>query len=491
MLLNELLAAAGYRQAESFADRLVRGICADSRRVREGEIFVALSGLHHDGHQHISEALARGAVLIVSERYVTGAPLLVVDSTRAALARLFDAWYGHPARGMSLIGITGTNGKTSTAAMLAAILTQAGHRVGVIGTVQVTCCGEVLPTQNDNHLANLTTPDPAELYELLSRMRARGADIVVMEVTSHALYFEKVAPLHFKRALFTNLSPDHLDLHGDMDTYFAEKRKLFLQCEMGVISTFHPWGQMLCDSLDVPFYTVGSSRVKNVASNGAQGVSFTLCHEGENMEISLPVPGDFSVENAALAALAARTLGVEAKTIVSALRGFCGVRGRMERIGGENAPVNVFIDYAHTPDALEKLLLAVRRFRHAQQRVILVFGCGGDRDRTKRRKMGRIATRLADLVIVTSDNARSEEPRAIIADIVKGIDKEKPYKIIEERAAAIAYAVRVANEGDIVLLAGKGHEEYEIKGRERLYFSEREIVKACLATREEEKRHED
>lgn len=483
MLLGELLKSAGYYIQAPLAQREVVGICTDSRRVRQGEIFVALSGLCHDGHLHVGEALSRGAVLIVSERPVSGAPILVVESTRVALSRLFDAWYGHPAKGLWLIGITGTNGKTSTAAMLAAILEAAGRRVGVIGTVNATCCGEVLTAENQNRLANLTTPDPAQLYWLLAQMKGRGADTVVMEVTSHALFFEKVAPLYFKRALFTNLSPDHLDLHGDMDTYFAEKRRLFLQCEMGVISTFGPYGQMLCDSLEVPFFTVGRGNVTNVVANGVQGVLFRLCHEGENIDISLPVPGDFSVENAALAALTAYTLGVSANTIKGALATFGGVVGRMERVGGAEAPVCVFIDYAHTPDALEKLLYAVRRFRGDGQRVILVFGCGGDRDRTKRRKMGRIATRLSDLAIITSDNARSEEPRAIIADIVKGIDKEKPHKIILDRKEAIAYAIDTAHEGDIVLLAGKGHEEYEIKGRERLYFSEREIVAACLAKR--------
>lgn len=483
MLVNELLKSAGYRVEEALGQRETVGICTDSRRVRQGEIFVALSGLSHDGHLHVGEALSRGAVLIVSERHMSGAPVLVVESTRVALARLFDAWYGHPARGLCMIGITGTNGKTSTAAMLAAILEAAGRRVGVIGTVNATCCGEVLVAEHQNRLANLTTPDPAQLYRLLAQMKAHGADTVVMEVTSHALFFEKVAPLYFKRALFTNLSPEHLDLHGDMDTYFAEKRRLFLQCEMGVISTFAPYGQMLADSLDVPFFTVGRGNVTRVVANGVQGVSFRLCHEGENIDISLPVPGDFSVENAALAALTACTLGVSAATVKEALAGFGGVVGRMERVSGDRVPLSVFIDYAHTPDAIEKLLLAVRRFRADGQRVILVFGCGGDRDRTKRRKMGRVATRLADLTVITSDNARSEEPLAIIADIVKGIDKEKPHTIIPDRKEAIAYAIDTARDGDIVILAGKGHEEYEIKGRERLRFSEREIVAACLAAR--------
>ena len=236
--------------------------------------------------------------------------------------------------------------------------------------------------------------------------------------------------------------------------------------------------------MDVPFLTVGRANVRSIEINGDRGVAFALYSGAERLDISLPVPGDFSVENASLAAMTALSLGVCAQTVVCALKDFRGVKGRMERVCENELGIGVFLDYAHTPDALEKLLLTVRRFRQDTQRVILVFGCGGDRDRTKRRKMGRIATRLADLTVLTSDNARSEDPNAIIADILKGIDKEKPYKIILDRQEAIAYAVEVAQPGDIILLAGKGHEEYEIKGRDRLPFSERAIVAACMAKKQ-------
>ncbi len=483
MLLKDLLMAAGYDGA-AFENVEVSGITADSRCVQRGFVFVAVKGLSHDGFSYIGEALSRGAVLVVAQKRAMGVPTLVVDSARAALARLLDAWYGHPAKDMQLIGITGTNGKTSTAAMLVSILQAAGKPCGSIGTVAATCGDTVLVAKNADKLANLTTPDPAELYRLLAEMRDMGAAYVVMEVTSHALFFEKVAPLRFARAIFTNLTPDHLDLHGDMTTYYLEKRKLFLQAEKGVISLFGPFGQQLADSLSLPFYTVGRGNVREVVANGDVGVSFTLLWEGEEIDIFLPVPGDFSVENAALAALTALSLGVSPEVVKGALAAFLGVRGRMERVGKNPFGISVFLDYAHTPDALEKLLLSVRRFRGAAQQIILVFGCGGDRDRTKRRKMGQIATRLADFTVITSDNARSEEPDAIIADILKGIDKEKPYKIIADRQEAIAYAIEIARRGDIILLAGKGHEEYEIRGRERLPFSEREIVAACMARRE-------
>ena len=485
MLLKDLLTAAGYDILEQTQDIEINGISSDSRRVKKGDLFVAIKGLSDDGFCHIGEALLRGAVFVVAERRVMGVPSLLVENARAALARLFDAWYGHPARDLTLIGITGTNGKTSTSMMLADILAVAGHTCGVIGTVNATCGGEVLCAANADRLANLTTPDPAELYRLLAEMRDRGAKYVVMEITSHALFFEKTAPLHFARAVFTNLTPDHLDLHGDMETYYQQKRRLFSQCDMGVISLFGPYGQQLLDTLEVPFFTVGRGNVRSVLASGDNGVSFRLDGPDESIDLFLPVPGDFSVENGALAAMTALSLGVPGETVKGALSAFRGVRGRMERVGENELGISVFIDYAHTPDALEKLLLTVRRFRRRGQRIILVFGCGGDRDRTKRRKMGRIATRLADLTVLTSDNARSEDPNAIIADILKGIDKEKPYKIMADRREAIEFAIDVAERGDIVLLAGKGHEEYEIRGRMRLPFSEREIVVECMAKKRE------
>lgn len=486
MRLMELLESAGYESA-GVNDIEICGITANSRHVREGYLFVAIKGLRDDGYLHIGEALSRGASFVVAERKTLGVAALVVRSGREALARLLDAWHHHPTRDLTLIGITGTNGKTSTAAMLYEILRCAGKKCGLIGTVSATCEGEVLTVEGGERLANFTTPDPEQLYPLLEKMKERGAECVVMEVTSHALFFEKVAPLTFTRAIFTNLTPDHLDLHGDMESYFLEKRKLFLQAEMGIISLFGPYGQQLADSLDIPFLTVGRGNVRGVSVNGAKGVSFTLLKEGQNVDISLPVPGDFSVENASLAATAALSLGVPIEVVTEALSGFRGVKGRMERVGENALGIGVFLDYAHTPDALEKLLLSVRRFRHTGQRIILVFGCGGERDRTKRRKMGRIASRLADLTVITSDNARSEDPDAIIADILKGIDKEKPYKIVKDRREAIAYAIGAARAGDIVLLAGKGHEEYEIRGRERLPFSERRIVEECLAEKSEER----
>ena len=307
-----------------------------------------------------------------------------------------------------------------------------------------------------------------------------------MEVTSHALALCKTAPLHFRRGVFTNLTPDHLDLHGDMERYFAEKCKLFSACDGAVISCFSPYGIRLAEQLTAPTWRLDATTLCDFKRRGVDGVDLTLrVSQTQKMPISLPVAGDFSAENAGLAALTALSLGVEPTVIGSALESFEGVRGRMERVSTAADDVMVLLDYAHTPDALERLLRSVRGFCHSGQRITLLFGCGGERDRSKRAEMGRIATSLADLTVLTSDNCRSEPPEAIIGDILKGIDKEKPYTVLTDRRTAIAYAIQSAKAGDVVLLAGKGHEEYEIRGKERLHFSEREIAAACLAARRE------
>jgi UDP-N-acetylmuramoyl-L-alanyl-D-glutamate--2,6-diaminopimelate ligase len=332
----------------------------------------------------------------------------------------------------------------------------------------------------------MTTPNPAQLYRLLAEMRQAGAECAVMEVTSHALTFSKVSPLRFHRAVFTNLTPDHLDLHGDMESYFLEKRKLFSLCEGAVISERTPYGGRLADSLEVPLWLVGENTVTEVKYYGAEGVSFSLrLPDGAALTVEMGVPGEFSVENGALAALTAVSMGVPACVVKGALSRFAGVRGRMERIGPPDFCAAVFADYAHTPDALERLLRTARGFCGVSHRVTVLFGCGGDRDRSKRAPMGRIASALADLVILTSDNCRTEHPEDILRDVLKGVDKEKPYKVIADRREAIRYAIDTAREGDVILLAGKGHEEYEIKGSERLRFSERDIVAAAIAARRE------
>lgn len=483
MRLRTLLQEAGL--PTMVEDREIVGVASDSRRMREGMLFVALRGMRADGFEHIAEALERGAVFVVAERPVPNVPHLVVPDARRALAFLCDAWYGHPARALTLVGVTGTNGKTSTSEMIYYILRCAGVCCGVIGTVSTACNGEELSIRAADPLANMTTPEPEELYAQLAEMRDRGAACVVMEVTSHALALGRVAPLVFQRALFTNLTPDHLDFHGDMESYYVEKRKLFSQCEVAVISTLSSYGSRLASEVTMPQIVVSRSSITVLENRGAQGTSFRLSVGEACLDIALSVPGGVFVENAALAAATALSLGAEAPLVCEALRAFPGVRGRMERVVIPGADISVFLDYAHTPDALERLLQGVRQWRAPDSRILLLFGCGGDRDRGKRKEMGRIATRLADLTVLTSDNCRSEEPAAILRDILRGIDKEKAYTVIPDREEAICFAIRAARAGDIVLLAGKGHEEYEIRGGRRLPFSEREIVQRALLARKE------
>ena len=467
-------------------DTEITGVCSDSRALREGELFVALRGLHCDGADYVADAMARGARAVVAERPLTGVNVLVVPNAREALSRALDAWYGHPTKDMKLIGITGTNGKTSCAMMLFHILRRQGYCTGLIGTLECRVDEEIISSRGGNVLANMTTPDPEQLYALLDEMRRRGVSYVVMEVTSHALAFDKVSPLHFVRALFTNLTLDHLDLHGDMEEYYCEKRKLFDKCDEAIISRYSAYGKRLFETLDCPLYEVSDRTVRHVISSGANGVAYTLCMPyGKEARLAVPIPGQFSVENSALAAMCAYSLGVAPDAILEALSTFPGVRGRMERVGNIDWDIDVFLDYAHTPDALQKLLKTVRGFADRSARIIVVFGCGGDRDRMKRPEMGRVATALADLTVITSDNPRFEDPLQIIADIMRGVDKEKPHVVIPNRRDAIRYAIKEARKGDIVLLAGKGHETYEISGNDRLPFSEREIVMQAMRARTE------
>ena len=494
MRLNELLQRAGLDLLtdNEIGECEITGIASDSRKVKKGELFVALRGLHCDGAQYVADAFLRGASCVISERALEGKRVLRVENARLALAKLWDAWYGEPAKKMKLIGITGTNGKTSVATILHHILTKSGHLCGLIGTVECKCGDIDLREKDGESLANMTTPDPAELYRALARMRDLGAAYVVMEVTSHALALEKVAPLFFERAVFTNLSTDHLDFHGDMEDYFLEKRKLFSMCKAAVISYSTAYGIRLAQGLECPFWELSGKTVRDITYHADKGVSFVLCAEdGGRVSLQIPVAGAFSVENAGLAALCAHSLGAAWEQIAEALESFGGVRGRMERICKEYEGISVFLDYAHTPDALEKLLHSVRGFAAPHQRIVVLFGCGGERDRGKRKEMGRIASRLADLVILTSDNARAEDPDAILEQILRGVDKEKPYVVIKDRRLAISYAIENARAGDILLLVGKGHEEYEIRGQSRLPFSEREIVAECLALREARERDAD
>lgn len=454
----------------------IKGISSHSGRVGKGDMFVAVRGLRTDGHDYVREAIECGAVMVVTEEELpVTVPQVTVKSSRAALAQLWHAYYGCPADSMRLIGVTGTNGKTGTAAMLSHILKKAGQSVGLVGTVGATVNGEKVCQDNPDKLANMTTPDPAELYALLHRMKQQGVRYAVMEVTSHALALEKTAPLRFERGIFTNLTPEHLDFHGSMASYFAEKQKLFAACRGAIINTEDEYGARLADMLPIPVWRVGESAVTHVEKKGAAGSDFVLRQGSVVLPISISLAGEFWLQNAALAASAALSMGVSPETVRAALGCFEGVRGRLERVAENREGIDIFIDYAHTPDALQRLLRVARELTRG--RVIAVFGCGGDRDRTKRPKMGRIAAELADFAVVTSDNPRTEDPHAIIQEILAGMEgTATPYAVVENRIEAIHYAMDHAQPGDVIVLCGKGHETYQIIGREKHHLDEREVV---------------
>ena len=511
--LQALLTEAELPMPTGDASVSVKGISSDSRKVTEGDLFVAIDGLHTDARAHIPDAIARGAVAVVCEAYEDmtdlGVPLVTVSNARAALARLYDARYGHPARKLRLVAVTGTNGKTSVSTMLYTILRASGVPCGLIGTVgcRSTAGDAILCGPDGSPYSGMTTPDPAELYTLLARMAADAPPdsphppTVVMEVTSHALLLGRVAPLTFELGIFTNLTPEHMDLHGTMEDYYAAKRSLFEVCREAVVNADDRYGRrLLSEPLPLHHYHIchadgaqaaisdricpagegGCTRLyaEQVKLLGEDGVAFKLTSPGVRLRLRCPVPGDFTVMNALEAASAALALGADPTAIRDALAHFAGVPGRMERVRlpETDIPFSVFIDFAHTPDALESLLRTVHGFRRRGQRMVLVFGCGGDRDRSKRKIMARIASRMADSLVITSDNSRSENPADIISDILLGVDKESEFAVVSDRAEAIRYAVKHARAGDIILLAGKGHENYEIDRRGMHPFCEKDIA---------------
>ena len=487
MKLKLLCDACGATCPEAEEEREIAAVAVDSRLVTAGCLFVCIRGLHTDGHDYIKEAVARGACCVLTERgasYATmdGILYLECDNTRAASACLFDAWYGFPSKRLKMIGVTGTNGKTSVTHMLRAILEACFCKCGLIGTVGCESKGRHLDNTMQNRLANMTTPDPPELYRMLAEMAEDGVEYVLMEVTSHALVLGKLAPIEFEAAVFTNLTPEHLDFHGDMEHYADAKASLFKKSRISVINADDLYAAQMLDAVRGRAVTAslkgrGDYLAEITEGSDDFGVRYKLSSESRTINIACPIPGQFTVMNSMQAAIVALELGFSPRSVKDALAGLFGIKGRMERVRlGPDADFTVWIDYAHTPDALENLLRTAKQFKKADGRLTVLFGCGGDRDRSKRPMMGRVAAENADRVIITSDNSRSEEPRSIIDEILLGISDRKGVAVIENRREAIRYAVKTANKHEILLLAGKGHEEYEIDRNGKHPFCEKEIV---------------
>lgn len=461
----------------------ITSIACDSRNVRTGCLFVAISGFSADGNRFISDAMKQGAAAVVTaHRPQNDVPYILVENDRRALALLSCSFYHHPARAMTMIGITGTNGKTSVSWLLKQVLEKcAGAKVGLIGTVNNMIGEEALSTER-------TTPESLELQQLLSRMRSRGCTHVVMEVSSHAIAMHRVTGIRFDVAVFTNLSEDHLDFHRSMEEYCAVKARLFRQCEKAVLNRDDPWFSRIRKGITCPILLTavkepGDLRAEAVTLR-ADGVSYTAVTAAERVPVTVPIPGSFTVYNSLTVLAVAMQLGMPLRGAAAALASVKGIPGRVEVIPTPGKPYTVLRDYAHTPDGLEKVLLSIREF--CRGRLILVFGCGGNRDRAKRPVMGRIGVQLADFSVITSDNPRDEDPMEIIRDILSGVPEDMDnYKVIENRPKAIRYALDIGKKHDIILLAGKGHETFqEIRGV-KYPLDERKEVNAYLRETEE------
>lgn len=467
----------------------------DSRKIQKGDMFIAIKGTLADGHNHISTAVANGAKAVVIENDAVlpdsyfmhaGVVKIVVGSTRRALAVMSANYFGHPAKRLKLIGVTGTNGKTTTTYLIKQLLESSTPsmqgKVGLIGTIEYFVGGEKYP-------ATHTTPESLELHKLFATMVEKGCTHVVMEVSSHSLHQERVHGVEFAAAVFTNLTQDHLDYHGTMENYFQAKKILFdglPSTSWAITNGDDPSGPKIAQGTKASVLTYSVNGTSDVnaqnVSLSINGTSFVLRHRAEEVTVHSHLVGRFNIYNILAACSAGIALGISTSSIKAGVASFSSVPGRFERILSP-AGWSAIIDYAHTPDALEKCLHTIRDVLPAQSsnRIVTVFGAGGDRDKSKRPLMGKVVDTLSDIAVVTSDNPRTEDPNAIIDDVLKGVQRKKDLFVEPDRRSAIANALSMARTGDIVLIAGKGHEDYQIIGTTKHHFSDREIVQEFIA----------
>ncbi len=475
MQLAELLSGLKYNTFGVDLRCHVKGISSDSRTIGFGGLFICIRGTRYDGHQFAEDAIRRGAVAVVSERYICGIPCIVVKSTRLADSVIWDNFYGNPTRKMLMVAVTGTNGKTSTVAYLSSAMNEGGIKTASIGTLGCSFEGEAAVFGEG---CSMTTPDPEMLYGLLYRLRQRGAEAVVMEVSSHAIARCRVAPVRFELGVFTNLSPEHLDFHSGMEEYYKTKASFIKCCKRAVIGCNSSYGRRLASEIK-RCCTAENEEAKWLRMSES-GISYELTLGDLAIQISSASPGFFTVENTMLAAKAAYLLGISPNAIGKGISAVPYVSGRMERIEEAEAyGIHMYVDYAHTPDALAGAIDCIRSIA-GENPVTVLFGCGGDRDKTKRAPMGRIAAERAHKVVITSDNPRSEKREDIIRDILSGVGGSKNIRVIVDRRSAIEYAVATAKKNEFILLCGKGHEEYEQDAAGRHPFSERDVVLSAL-----------
>ncbi len=452
------------------ADLKIKGITNDSRKVKKDYLFVNTQ----NNPEYDFDAVKNGALAVVSKFDFGFSNQIIVENTTDAFSKISANWFSNPSKDLILLGVTGTNGKTSVTYMLKSILEKAGHKVGVIGTIQNIIGDEIIPSIN-------TTPNAYYLNELFALMKKKGCEYVIMEVSSHGLAANNVLNLNFRVAMFTNLTQDHLDFHGNMENYYLAKKKLFSMCETAVINVDDDYGKRLLNEINCNTATYSLESNSDYIAKGIKyspkGVNYELLAEGLT-HIKVNTAGKFSVYNSLCAIACALQIGIPLDVITDALLQLKGIKGRAEVVPNTK-DFTVVIDYAHTPDGLKNILRTFKECR--KNRLIVLFGCGGDRDKTKRSIMGEIASHYADYVIVTSDNPRTEDKGEIIKDILKGVQNgQTGYKVIEDRQEAIKFALSFAQKDDIIVLAGKGHETYQIIGKQKFPFDEREIIRQYL-----------
>ena len=480
MKLNELLVDMPYlMDTRGDMDTEIASVTSNSREKTDRGLFFCIAGARFDAHTFAPQAVENGCAALVVERYVdVPVPQVRVSNGRAAMARMAAAFFGHPARQMKLVGVTGTKGKTTTTYMLKAIMEQAGHKAGLIGTT-----GNMIGSRRLK--GSLTTPDPIDLQRTLREMADEGVEMVSMEVSAHAIDMHRLDGLTFEAGCYTNLSQDHLDYFHTMDNYFETKKRFFTggMVRNAAVNADEETSPGLLADLACPHITYGICAPADLFARDIEitedGVSFELQLQGmHNVRVDLKMTGMFNVYNAMAAASCAMILGISAEDIKHGLESMQSVSGRIEMLP-THTPYRVILDYSHSPDALMNILKTVRQF--AKGRVIALFGCGGDRDQLKRPIMGRIGGQLADLCILTSDNPRTEDPMKILAAIEEGIRPTgKPYVVIENRREAIRHALEIGREGDVIVLAGKGHETYQEVMGVKKPFDEKQVVQELL-----------
>ncbi|MCX7843585.1 MAG: UDP-N-acetylmuramoyl-L-alanyl-D-glutamate--2,6-diaminopimelate ligase [Clostridia bacterium] len=479
MLLKELINGLSFVKTRGSLDVEIEGIAYDSRNVRQGFIFVCIEGFSTDGHEYIPMAIENGAKALLVQKDIEapdGITVIKVNNTRYAIAYISDIFFGHPSRKLALTGVTGTKGKTTTTFMIKSILEAANQKVGLIGTLGTRIGDLALASER-------TTPEAYDLQSVFAQMAEKDVKSVVMEVSSQGLELHRVSCVDFDTGIFTNLSQDHISPreHSSMEEYFNAKLKLFKMCRTGIINKDHPYGREVIKKASCKIYTYGIEQDADIKADNIvlkqDSVEFDVNTPWGVSRISVGVPGKFSIYNALAAIGAAGVMGVPLAAAAEGLKKI-SVPGRAEVIYSDER-ITVITDYAHTPDSLENILTTFKN--SSEGRVVCVFGCGGDRDRNKRPLMGEVSGRIADFTIITSDNPRTEEPMAIIKDIEEGIKKLKAeYLTIEDRRQAIKYSIENAQPKDVIILAGKGHETYQIFKDKTVHFDEREVVREII-----------